>query len=138
MVYLVSYKGSGFIRIFVTCLYTVSPNSIRWQGSRYLATTKQRPESEKPGFCMYMYKESVDGSTLYPHGSGQPYVYNAITPTQNVSAHASCHRHISICPELWGGSNSKTLSFSVCFLLFPCGYCKVIKFHELPPNVKIF
>lgn len=41
-----------------------------------------------------------------PTASGRPYVYNGITPTLSASAHARCHRHISIRPELWGGSNS--------------------------------
>ena len=43
---------------------------------------------------MRVYKESVDGSTLYSLGSGKPYTYNGITPTQNVGAHARCHRCI--------------------------------------------
>ena len=77
-----------------------------------------------------------------PTASGRPYVYNGITPTLSAGAHARCHRHISICPELWGGSNSNKRYLVQYVSIFPCGWCKVMIFswtkRNLIPVCKFF
>ena len=79
----------------------------RWRGVGFTpATWRQNRCVIEPDLSVGYKKIAWTDPRCTPTASGRPYVYNGITPTLSAGAHARCHRHISICPELWGGSNS--------------------------------